>query len=90
MRKPVYGWTGLFARLGLTVRRIRRPKGLKPRRLGAEPLEPLGRRAVGVRYGIGAAAVGAIHQRLAARPEVLRIVESLAEQLCKTRTKLKV
>jgi hypothetical protein len=43
-----------------------------------------------VRYGIGAAAVGAIHQRLADRPDVLQVVESLTQQLRKTRTKLKV
>jgi putative transposase len=47
-------------------------------------------RAIGVRYGISAAAVGAIHQRLAGRPDVLRVVESLSQQLLKARTKLKV
>jgi hypothetical protein len=41
-------------------------------------------------YGIGAAAVGAIHRRLADRPDVLHVVESLAKELRKTRTKLKV
>jgi hypothetical protein len=47
-------------------------------------------RAIGLRYGIGAAAVGAIHQRLQDRPDVLQVVESLAQKLCKTRTKLNV
>jgi hypothetical protein len=47
-------------------------------------------RAIGVRCGIGAAAVGAIHHRLAGRADVLQVVESLARQLRKIRTKLKV
>jgi hypothetical protein len=47
-------------------------------------------RAIGLRYGIGAAAVGAIHRRLTDRPAVLQVVESLARELRKTRTKLKV
>jgi putative transposase len=56
----------------------------------AARLAGMGSRAIGVRYGIGAAAVGAIHQRLAARPAVLRVVETLARQLSKATTKLKV
>ncbi len=47
-------------------------------------------RAIGLHYGIGAAAVGAIHRRLADRPDVLQVVESLTQQLRKTRTKLTV
>ena len=42
-------------------------------------------RAIGMRYGIGAAAVGAIHQRLTGRPEVLQVVNELARGLAKTR-----
>lgn len=56
----------------------------------AARLADVSHRAVGVRYGIGAAAVGAIHRRLQDRPDVLQAVESLARKLGKTRTKLKV
>jgi hypothetical protein len=56
----------------------------------AARLADMSGRAIGLRYGIGAAAVGAIHQRLQDRPDVLQLVESLAKKLCKTRTKLKL
>jgi hypothetical protein len=38
-------------------------------------------RAIGLHYGIGSAAVGAIQHRLADRPDALAVVESLAHQL---------
>jgi len=56
----------------------------------AARLADMSHRAIGVRYGIGPAAVGAIHRRLQDRPDVLQVVESLARKLGKTRTKLKV
>ncbi len=46
-------------------------------------------RAVGEHYGIGSSAIGAIHRRLADRPEALDAVESLARQLRRKRTKYK-
>ncbi len=46
-------------------------------------------RAVGEHYGIGSSAIGAIHRRLADRPEALDVVESLARQLRRKRTKYK-
>lgn len=56
----------------------------------ASRLAGMSGRSVGQHYGIGAAAVGAIHHRLTGRSEVLEVVESLAKRLCKTRAKLKV
>ena len=53
-------------------------------------LADLSSRAIGVRYRIGAAAVGAIHQRFAGRPELLQVVDELARKLSKMRSKLKV
>ena len=44
---------------------------------------------VGEHYGIGFAAIGAIHRRLADRPDALEIVESLTKQLKRKRTKYK-
>jgi hypothetical protein len=43
-------------------------------------------RAIGQHYGIGSSAIGAIHRRLADRPEALEAVESLVRQV-KKRTK---
>jgi hypothetical protein len=40
-------------------------------------------------YRIGSSAIGAIHRRLAERPEALEIVESLATQLRRKRIKYK-
>jgi hypothetical protein len=40
-------------------------------------------------YRIGSSAIGAIHRRLAERPEALKIVESLATQLRRKRIKYK-
>ena len=45
-------------------------------------------RAVGEHYGIGSSAIGAIHRRLADRPEALDVVESSAT-LRRKRTKCK-
>ena len=49
----------------------------------AAQLADMSGRAIGAHYGIGATAVGAINCRLAARPDVLQIVETLAQQLRK-------
>jgi hypothetical protein len=49
----------------------------------------LSRRAIGEHYRIGSSAIGAIHRRLAERPEALKIVESLATQLRRKRIKYK-
>ena len=38
-------------------------------------------RAMGMHYGSGSSATGAIHRRLAERPEALAAVEALAQQL---------
>jgi hypothetical protein len=53
----------------------------------AARLSDLSGRAIGAHCGIGAAAVGAIHRRLADRREVLKVVERLAKQLCKRKSK---
>jgi hypothetical protein len=46
-------------------------------------------RAIGEHDRIGSSAIGAIHRRLAERPEALKIVESLATQLKRKRIKYK-
>ncbi len=46
-------------------------------------------RAIGEHYGIGSSAIGAIHRRLADRRDALDVVESLAGQLRRKRTKYK-
>jgi len=46
-------------------------------------------RAIGEHYGIGSAAIGAIHRRLADRRDTLDVVEALARQLKRKRTKYK-
>ena len=51
----------------------------------AARLAELSGRAIGEHYGVGASAVGAIHQRLAGRPDLLQVVDSLAKQLGKRR-----
>jgi len=56
----------------------------------AAQLADMSGRAIGEHYGIGAAGVGANHRRVAARPDVLRIVETLAQELRRTRRKYKV
>jgi ApbE superfamily uncharacterized protein (UPF0280 family) len=38
-------------------------------------------RQIGLHYGIGSSAVRAIHRRLAERPDALKVVESLVQQL---------
>jgi hypothetical protein len=38
-------------------------------------------RAIGLHYGIGSSAIGAIHRRLADRADLLKAVESLVQQL---------
>jgi REP element-mobilizing transposase RayT len=53
----------------------------------AARLADLTNRAIGEHYGIGAAAVGANHSRLANRPDVLQIVDTLARQLRKKKVK---
>ena len=47
-------------------------------------------RAIGLRYGIGSAAVGAIRRRIADRPDLLEVVESLSQQLRSKKVKYKV
>lgn len=54
----------------------------------AARLADIGSRAIGLRYGIGAAAVSAIHRRLTDRPDVLHVVDALAKELHKRRPKL--
>ena len=44
---------------------------------------------IGQHYGIGSSAIGAIHRRLADRPDALEIIESLTRQLRRKRTKYK-
>ena len=46
-------------------------------------------RAIGEHYGIGSSAVGAIHRRLADRPEILQVVDLLARKLRNKRIKYK-
>ena len=55
----------------------------------ASRLANMSGRLVGEHYGIGSAAIGAIHRRLADRPDVLEIVESLSKQLRNRRIKYK-
>ncbi len=56
----------------------------------ASRLANLSGRTIGQHYEIGSSAIGAIHRRLADRPEALKIVESLTTQLRRKRTKYKV
>ncbi len=44
------------------------------------------RRAIAKHYGVGSSAVAAIQRRMAGRPEVMAVVESLSRQLAKKRT----
>jgi hypothetical protein len=53
----------------------------------AAQLADLSSRAIGEHYGMGATAVGANRRRLAMRPEMLQLVETLRQKL--SRTKLK-
>ena len=53
----------------------------------AAQLADMSSREIGEHYGIGATAVAANHCRLAARPEVLKVVETLAAQLWKKNRK---
>lgn len=46
-------------------------------------------RAIAQHYGIGSAAIGAIHRRLADRRDALDVVESLTRQLSRKKTKYK-
>jgi hypothetical protein len=55
----------------------------------ASRLANLSGRLIGEHYGIGSAAIGAIHRRLADRPEAPDIIESLAKQLKRKRIKYK-
>ena len=55
----------------------------------ASRLANLSGRLIGQHYGIGSAAIGAIHRRLADRPNALEIVESLTKQLRRKRIKYK-
>ena len=55
----------------------------------ASELANLSGRAIGEHYGIGSSAIGAIHRRLANRPEAQEVVRSLATQLKRKRTKYK-
>ena len=55
----------------------------------ASELANLSGRAIGEHYGIGSSAIGAIHPRLANRPESQKVVRSLAPQLKRKRTKYK-
>jgi len=64
-------------------RRVGPAKGIAVE-LAAE-LADLSSRAIGERYGIGATAVAANRCRLAARPEQMKVVETLAAQLRKRR-----
>jgi hypothetical protein len=47
-------------------------------------------RVIGLHYEIGSAAVGAIRRRIALRPDVLEVVESLAQELRSKKVKYKV
>ncbi len=53
----------------------------------AAQLADMSGRAIGEHYGIGATAVGANRGRLASRPEVFHVVETLRRQLRKTKRK---
>lgn len=53
----------------------------------AARLSGLSGRQIGRHYGIGPSAVGAIHERLAVRPELLQVVEKLTRQLRKVRVR---
>jgi hypothetical protein len=55
----------------------------------ASRLANLSGRLIGQHYGIGSAAIGAIHRRLADRPDALGIVESLTKQLRRKKLKYK-
>ena len=55
----------------------------------ASRLANLSGRMAGEHSGIGSAAIGAIHRRLADRPDALEIVEALTKQLRRKRTKYK-
>lgn len=46
-------------------------------------------RTIGLRYGVGSSAIGSIHRRLAARPDLVEIVESIAHELRTKKTKHK-
>ena len=67
---------GLFAAHG---RRVGPAKGVAVEL--AARLADMSSRAIGGHYGIGATAVAANHCRLTTRPEVLKVVETLAAQL---------
>ena len=45
-------------------------------------------RAIGEHYGVGPAAVGAVHRRLSARPETLEVVKKIAAQLRRKNAKI--
>ncbi|MGO9114594.1 MAG: hypothetical protein ACLP9L_35710 [Thermoguttaceae bacterium] len=51
----------------------------------AARLAEMSGRLIGEHYGIGAAAVGANHRRLADRPEMLQVVDTLTRQLPRTK-----
>jgi hypothetical protein len=53
----------------------------------ASRLATLSGRTIGQHYGIGSSAISAIHRRLADRPQAMQIVEMLATQLGRKRTK---
>ena len=53
----------------------------------ASRLADVSGRAIGLHYGIGSSAIGAIHRRLAGRADVLEAVESLAQQLLKKKAR---
>jgi hypothetical protein len=53
----------------------------------ASQLANLSGRLIEQHYGIGSAAIGATHRRLADRPDALGIVESLTKQLGRKKIK---
>jgi hypothetical protein len=53
----------------------------------ASRLADLSGRTIEIHYRIGSSAIDAIHRRLAEWPEALKIVESLATQFRRKRTK---
>jgi REP element-mobilizing transposase RayT len=53
----------------------------------AAQLADMSGRAIGEHYGIGATAIGANRRRLASRPDVLQVVESIGRQLRKKKSK---
>ena len=56
----------------------------------ASRLADTGGRLIGQHYGISSSGIAAIHRRLADRPDVLEVVESLVKQLTRKKTKYKV